>query len=173
MGRKSPLTDRQWEEVRLRRERGESRYSVAKTFGVSGTTIMSREKAGGGNVSAPEGGAVATTEAQSDGVVERHREEVNAVRERLYHGLRMHRRAGLDHDGQPINPESTGQAKMIGARQTLAMQIIAAAKLASDCLWNIHRIERQAWGLGAADDDKALSANITLYLPDNGRGPTP
>ncbi|MCX8085754.1 MAG: hypothetical protein N3C63_02505, partial [Rhodocyclaceae bacterium] len=59
-------------------------------------------------------------------------EETNAVRERLYAGLKAHKAALKKED------------------KVLAFEDLKAAKIASETIINIHKAERQAWGLDEA-----------------------
>lgn len=65
-------------------------------------------------------------------VIKRHRTEVNGIRERLYSGLKLHKEANTLE------------------QKKFAFCDIQAAKVASDALLNIHRIERQAWSIDEA-----------------------
>lgn len=62
-------------------------------------------------------------------VLERHREEVNAARERLYAGLAAHKAATTRADKQ------------------LAFEDLKAAKISAETLMLIQRMERISWGL--------------------------
>ncbi len=73
-------------------------------------------------------------------VIKRHRTEVNGIRERLYSGLQNHK-----------------VAKTLEQKR-LAFCDIQAAKVASDAMLNIHRLERQAWSI----DEAAMPENKSI-----------
>jgi hypothetical protein len=147
------LTADQWETVRAEREAGASFPELAARWGVSHQAIQKRAKAEGwsdgrdvgeivrrkaaekvaGVVAAcnPKKRAEAINAAadRSAEVIRRHQEESNAIRERLYAGLKAHRAAETKEDKQ------------------LAFEDLKAAKISSETLLNIHKAERQAWGL--------------------------
>lgn len=75
-------------------------------------------------------------------VEKRHREEPNAVRERLYAGLKAHKNADLVKDDKD---------KLMGKK--LAFEDLKAAKISSEALGNIHTLERKAWRLEDKPDE--------------------
>ena len=147
------LNKDQWEEARALRETGVSLSEVAARMGVDRAAVSrraKREKWSDGSdiqdevrrrVAAKVTGIVtegdpqkkaAAIDAEADKVVEvvrRHREETNAIRDRLYSGLKTHK-AATTH-----------------AEKRLAFEDLKAAKISSECLQNIHRMERVAWGI--------------------------
>ncbi len=161
MPRLSPDT---WETVRAEREAGASFPELSERFGVSHTAIIKRSKAEGWSdgqdvgaiirrkVSEKVSGIVSTENPKkkaeaidaaadrSAEVVRRHQEETNAVRERLYTGLKAHK-AAIDKE-----------------EKQLAFEDLKAAKISSETILNIHKAERQAWGL----DEAAAQPTITI-----------
>lgn len=146
------LSADQWETIRAEREAGASFPELAAKHGVSHQAIQKRAKAEGwgdgrdvgeiirrkvaekvSGVAAcnPKKRAEAIDAAadRSAEVIKRHQEESSAIRERLYAGLKAHRVAEAKEDKQ------------------LAFEDLKAAKIASETLLNIHKAERQAWGL--------------------------
>lgn len=147
------LSKDDWETIRARRETGVSFGMLAKEYNVSKTIIVTRStREGWGDGSdtieairrkATEKVTGVTTaqdtkkreeaidlEAEKLAKVEkRHREEPDAIRERLYTGLKRHREAQTKEEKQ------------------LAFEDLKAAKIASETLLNIHKAERQAWGM--------------------------
>lgn len=147
------LSADQWETIRAEREAGASFDTLAQRYGVSKTAIIKRAKAEGWSDGQDVGeiirrkvtekvtGVVTTgnpkkrAEAidaaadRSAEIIRRHQEESNAIRERLYAGLKAHRAAEAKEEKQ------------------LAFEDLKAAKIASETLLNIHKAERQAWGL--------------------------
>ena len=147
------LTRDQWETIRAEREAGASFGNLAQKYGVDKAAIVRRAKAEGWSdgtdvadvirrkvtekvagispVADPKKKAEAISAAADRGaeVIRRHQEESNAIRERLYAGLKAHRAAETKEDKQ------------------LAFEDLKAAKIASETLLNIHKAERQAWGL--------------------------
>ena len=152
------LTADTWETVRAEREAGATFDSLASQYGVSKTAIIKRSKAGAWEdgtdlaaairrkVTEKVSGVVTTANPKkkaeaidaaadrSAEVVKRHQEETNAVRERLYAGLKAHKAA--------MNKEE----------KVLAFEDLKAAKISSETILNIHKAERQAWNL---DDNKS------------------
>lgn len=149
------LSADQWETIRAEREAGASFDSLAKRFGVTKAAIIKHakaegwsdgtavadvirrkvtEKVSGVTVADPKKRAAAIDAAADRGaeLIRRHQEETNAVRERLYSGLKAHKAA--------LNKED----------KVLAFEDLKAAKIASETIINIHRAERQAWGLDEA-----------------------
>lgn len=150
------LTKEQWETIRAEREAGCSFPELAARHGVSHQAIQKRAKKGGWSggedvaevvrrkvaervaglqpKESPEKRAAAM-DAEADKVAEvvrRHRDETNAIRDRLYNGLKQHKAA-----------ENY-------AAKRLAFEDLKAAKISSECLQNIHRMERTAWGIDDA-----------------------
>lgn len=82
-----------------------------------------------------------------------HRDEPKIVRERLYTGIKGHR------------------AATNGADKKLAFQDLMAAKIASEVLLNLHRVERQAWGyesgmlLGDGSGSGAVCVEVIFVQP--------
>lgn len=154
------LSADQWETVRAEREAGASFPDLAARHGVSHQAISKRAKTEGWHdgedvaeairrkVAAKVAGVVAAANPQkraaaidaeadrSAEVLRRHREETNAVRERLYSGLREHK-----------------------AAKQLAFEGLKAAKISSETLLNIHKAERQAGGLEVKADAEIVIAN--------------
>ncbi len=122
------LTADQWETVRAEREAGASFPELAARWGVSHQAIQKRAKAEGWG-DGRDVGEIVRRKAASAEVIRRHQEETNAVRERLYAGLKAHKAALTKED------------------KVLAFEDLKAAKIASETIINIHRAERQAWGL--------------------------
>lgn len=158
------LTADIWATVRAEREAGATFRALADKFGVSDAAIVRRSQAEGwadgtdvaaairrkvsekvsGIVSGadPKKRAVAIDAAadRSAEVIKRHQDETNAVRERLYAGLKAHKAAVSKEDKQ------------------LAFEDLKAAKISSETLLNIHRAERQAWNL----DEKTERPEIII-----------
>ena len=152
-----------WDTIRAEREAGgQSFQDLAQKFGVSHTAIIKRAKAeawsngedvagvirrkvsekvsgivSGGN---PKKKAEAI-DSEAERVVEvvrRHRTEIVAVRDTLYAGLKAHKAALTKADKQT------------------AFEDLKAAKISSECMMNIHRLERQAWGLDNGETKDAI-----------------
>lgn len=158
------LTADQWETVRAEREAGSSFRELESRHGVSHQAIVKRAKAegwsNGEDVQAiirrkvaekvagfvAEANPVKKAAALNDAadrtaeVIRRHQEETNAVRERLYAGLRTHKSAQSRDE------------------KLLAFEDLKAAKISSETVLNIHRAERQAWGI----DDAAAQPTIVI-----------
>lgn len=160
------LTRDQWETIRAEREAGASFGDLAQKHGVDKAAIVRRAKAEGWGDGTDVAGVIrrkvtekvtekvtgispaadpkrkaAAIDAAADRgaeIIRRHQEESNAIRERLYAGLKAHRAA------------ETKEAKQ------LAFEDLKAAKIASETLLNIHRAERQAWGLDEAAGQPAI-----------------
>jgi hypothetical protein len=159
------LTADQWETVRAEREAGASFPALAAKWGVSHQAIQKRAKSEGwgdgqdvgeiirrkaaekvaGVVAAcnPKKRAEAINAAaeRSAEIIKRHQDETNAARERLYAGLKAHRAAETKEQKQ------------------LAFEDLKAAKIASETLLNIHKAERQAWGL----DEERGRADVVIH----------
>lgn len=169
------LTADQWESVRAEREAGASFPELAAKYGVSHQAIQKRAKAenwGDGSdvgesirrkVAEKVAGVVASCSPQKKAaaidaeaeraveVLRRHREETNAVRERLYAGLKAHKAAEAKADKQ------------------LAFEDLKAAKIASETIINIHKAERVAWGLDerqAAAAAPQMPSEIHIHFDD-------
>ncbi len=149
------LAKDQWETIRAEREAGASFGSLAIKYGVSKGAITNRagreqwadgkdvaaiirrrvsEKVSG-IVSADPVKKAAAIEAVTDKAVEvlkRHQDEPAAVRTMLESAIKAHKEA------------ESKEAK------ALAFDDLKAAKISSEVLLNLHRLERQAWNLDAA-----------------------
>lgn len=160
------LTADQWGTIRAEREAGASMSELAARFGIDKAAISRRAKAeewgdgtdvaevirrkvnekvnGISTTDAPKKRAEAISAAadRSAEVIKRHQDETNAVRERLYHGLKEHKAA--------VGKEA----------KQLAFEDLKAAKISSETLLNIHRAERQAWNL-----DTAVAGEIVIKNP--------
>lgn len=91
---------------------------TAKSHGIgTAVTFETREK------------ALESAASKLVAVIERHREEVNAARERLYAGIKAHKAATTRADKQ------------------LAFEDLKAAKISAETLLLIQRMERISWGL--------------------------
>jgi hypothetical protein len=88
--------------------------------------------------------AIATEADKVVAVIRRHCEEAATVREQLYAGLEAHKAAGTREE------------------KVLAFEDLKAAKISSETLLNLHKIERQAWGLDAAAQQQT---EITIKNP--------
>lgn len=150
------LTAAQWEDVRAEREAGASFPALASAHGISHQAIQARAKKEGwgdgtdaaaavrAKVAEKVAGVIASynpkkkaeaIDAAADRaaeVIRRHQEETNAIRDRLYSGLKLHKAAENKEQKQ------------------LAFEDLKAAKIASEALQNIHRLERQAWNIDSA-----------------------
>jgi hypothetical protein len=170
------LTKDQWETIRAERATGASFPELASRHGVSHQAIQKRAKKEGWSAAENVGseipkratekvaGIVATDnpkkkqeaiDAEAERIAEvqrRHREEPNAIRDRLYAGLKSHREAKSKEEKQ------------------LAFEDLKAAKISSECLLNIHKAERQAWNLDYQIDVKNLT---TEQLEELARGKMP
>jgi gas vesicle protein len=149
------LSADQWETIRAEREAGASLRDLAERHGITHQAIQKRAKAEewadgldvgdavrrkvaekvAGVVAAgnPQKRAKALDDAadRAAEVVRRHQDEPNSARERVYAGLKAHRAAVTKDEKQ------------------LAFEDLKAAKIASEALAIIHKMERQAWGLDA------------------------
>ena len=147
------LTADTWETIRAEREAGSSFPELAAKWGISHQAIQKRAKIGAWGDGQDVGQSVRRKVAEKVAglvvgcnpkkkaeaidaaadraaeVVRRHQDEPNAIRERLYAGLKAHKLAETKQEKQ------------------LAFEDLKAAKIASECMLNIHRAERQAWGL--------------------------
>lgn len=158
------LTADQWESARAMREAGASLDDVAEHYGVSRQAVMKTAKRDGwgdgsdisetirrkvtekvtGIVTScnpkKKAEAIEAAADKSAEVVRRHQDETNAVRERLYSGLKAHKAAETKEEKQ------------------LAFEDLKAAKISSETILNIHRAERQAWSL----DEAAAQPTIVI-----------
>jgi hypothetical protein len=75
-------------------------------------------------------------------VIQRHREEINAVRGLMYAGIREHK-----------------QAKTMIEKQ-VAFETLKAAKITSETVRNMHVSERKAWNLDGDNEDDAVEIII-------------
>lgn len=165
MPRLSKLNQEQWDTVRAEREAGCSFPDLAAKHGVSHQAIQKRAKKEGWSggedvaevvrrkVAEKVAGIVAAESPEKRAhamdaeagkvaeVVKRHREETNAIRDRLYSGLK------------------TQKAATTIAEKRLAFEDLKAAKISSECLQNIHRMERVAWGI---EDSSSASGEIKI-----------
>ena len=155
------LTQDQWAEVRAAREAGASISSLAREHGVDRKAIQRRIQAEGwsdGSDVAQEiqrrsaekvagivagdpkkkAQAIADEAERVVEVVRRHRTEIVAVRDTLYAGLKAHKAALSKADKQT------------------AFEDLKAAKISSECMMNIHRLERQAWGMDNGETKDAI-----------------
>jgi hypothetical protein len=146
------LTKDTWADVRAEREAGASFGELAAKYGVDKAAIVRRakseewgdgqdvsevirrkvtEKLTGTSPTAPEKKAAAIDAAadRAAEVVRRHQEETNAARERLYSGLKAHKVAITKDE------------------KVLAFEDLKAAKIASEALAIIQRLERINWGI--------------------------
>ena len=147
-----------WETVRAEREAGATMSALAEAFNVDKAAISRRAKAEGwgdgtdvaeavkrkinekingistGDLAKKKAEAIDAAADRAAEVIRRHQEESNAIRERLYSGLKAHKAAIIKED------------------KALAFEDLKAAKIASECMINIHRIERQAWGMDEAKE---------------------
>jgi hypothetical protein len=157
------LTQDQWATVKAEREVGASISGLATKYGIDKAAISRRAKAEGwgdgtdvadvirrkvnekingiSTADAPKKKAEAIDAAadRSAEVIRRHQEETNAVRERLYTGLKAHK-AAVDKEGKQ-----------------LAFEDLKAAKISSETVINIHRAERQAWGLDRSENEHTIT----------------
>lgn len=157
------LSKDEWESVRAARETGVSFNQLGRDFGIDKAAIMRRAKKEGWDdgadvqdairrQAAKKVSGIVTTgdlqkkaeaiDAEAEKLAEiqrRHREEPNAVRERLYAGLKAHK-AAVTREGKQ-----------------LAFEDLKAAKIASETLLNIHKAERQAWDMDYPIDVKSMS----------------
>jgi hypothetical protein len=151
------LTKDTWADVRAEREAGASFGELAAKYGVDRAAIHRRAKAEGwsdgqdvaeivrrkvnekvnaiSTAGDPKKRAAALDAAadRAAEVVRRHQEETNAARERLYSGLKAHKVAVTKDE------------------KVLAFEDLKAAKIASEALSIIQRLERINWGLEEAN----------------------
>jgi hypothetical protein len=146
------LSKETWADVRAEREAGASFGELASKYGVDKAAIVRRakaegwsdgqdvaeiirrkvtEKLTGTSPTAPEKKAAAINAAadRAAEIVKRHQEETNAARERLYSGLKAHKAAVTKEE------------------KVFAFEDLKAAKIASEALAIIQRLERINWGL--------------------------
>lgn len=158
-----------WEQIRAEREAGTPFSELAKRHSVSVGAIHKRAKAEGwgdgrdvaeiirrkanekvnGVVNAvsykKRAEAIDAAAERSAEIIKRHQDEVNAVRERLYAGLQAHKAAVTKEE------------------KALAFEDLKAAKIASETMLNIHRAERQAWGLETHTTSEIVIQNPRRY----------
>jgi len=164
------LTPEQWANIKIEREAGASLGFLSAKYGVSKTTIAQRAEREGWSDGSDAAETVrrkaqeklyelpdaaqkraAAIEAAADRAAEvlrRHQEETNAVRERLYAGLKAHREAKTR------------------AQKLLAFEDLKAAKIASETLINLQKIERINWGLdsyGGAKTEIVIERSYGVY----------
>lgn len=160
MPRPTPET---WSDIRAKREAGATFKSLSLEFGVSDAAIVKRAKAEGWGdgkdvaetirrkvsekvsaiVSADPVKKAREIDAAADraaDIIRRHQEEPETVRGMLYAGIETHQAA------------ESKEAK------ALAFEDLKAAKISSEVLLNIHRLERQAWNL---DEAAAVKVDLT------------
>lgn len=151
-----------WSDIRAKREAGATFKSLSLEFGLSDAAIVKRSKAEGwGNgqdvageirrkvsekVSEVSGDPakkareIDAAAARAAEVLKRHQEEPAAVRAMLYAGVKAHKEAVDKPD------------------KLLAFETLKAAKISSEILINLHRLERQAWNL---DETAAVKVDLT------------
>lgn len=151
-----------WEQIRAERETGASFGDLARKYGVNKAAIIRRAKKeewGNGEdvaeivrrkAAEKVTGIVTTGDPEKRAaeiraaaercaeIIRRHQEEPNAVRERVYAGLRAHREA------QTLE------------QKRLAFEDLKAAKIAAEALAIIHNIERRAWQLDAYNSGQEI-----------------
>ncbi len=158
------LTTDQWAEIRAEREAGASFGELAAKFGIDKAGIVRRAGREGwsdgsdvealirrkvtekvtGVVTVDPAKKAAAINAEADRaaeVVNRHREEPTAARERVYAGLKAHKAAIVKED------------------KALAFEDLKAAKIAAEALAIIQAMERKAWGL---DQGEAKQPTIVI-----------
>lgn len=170
------LSADQWETIRAEREAGASFGDLATKFGIDKAGIVRRaktegwgdgsdvedavrrkvtEKVTGLSPAADPKRKAAAIDDRAERIAEvlrRHCEEPKALRERLYAGLTAHRLAGDLED------------------KRLAFEDLKAAKISTEAMMNIHKIERQAWGIESAQQPtQPAGSGVVVYLPSNGR----
>lgn len=140
-----------WTRVRAQYETGADVSALARAHGVSRKAIQKRaateawtqdvepvirrkvaEKVAGvvaGATPKENASALDAEAGRRAAVKRRHQDEPDQIRERLYAGLRAHKAAKDRED------------------KALAFDDLKAAKISSECLLNIHKAERQAYGL--------------------------
>lgn len=153
------LSADEWGTIRAEREAGASFGELANRFDVSGPAIFKRAKKEGWGDGADVVDAVrkrvnekvngivngvdpqkkaAAIDAAADRVAEvlrRHQEEPGAVRAMLYGAIKSHKAAETKE------------------QKALAFDDMKAAKISSEVLLNIHRLERQAFNLEVASSE--------------------
>lgn len=174
MGRRSALTKEEWADVRAEREAGATFSVLAEKYKVDRAAIWRKAKneewGDGSNLGdayrdrvnakvhnvahvspAKKAAAIDAAAERAAEIVRRHQEEPGAVRAMLYGGIKRHKEAE--------NIES----------KRLAFEDLKAAKISSEVLLNLHRMERIAWGLDSPETPKGDSPRVICYLPSNGR----
>lgn len=157
-----------WAQIRAEYESGASANELGRKHGCSHTAVLKRarkedwkqdvEEAIRRRVSQKVSGVVsddlplkraAALDAEAERraeVVRRHREEPNAIRALVYEGLKKHKRARNR------------------TQRAAAFDDLKAAKITSETLQNLHRVERKAWGLDAeGDGDRAALGFIRSF----------
>ncbi len=146
------LSDETWAQIRAEREAGLSFGLLAARYGIDKAAIVRRAKREGWGDGADVAGEVrrkafakfagvtgtdpeksaeaidAVAEAAAD-VIRRHQQEAEQVRELLWRGLEEHRAAETLDD------------------KRLAFETLKAAKISSETLTNLQRMERISYGL--------------------------
>jgi hypothetical protein len=130
-----------WDSIKADYIRGIPLDELARKYGVRYKTILLKAKAKewGGEFRSAHKNNQDKAELKGNEIVTRHCNEANLVRERLYVGINRHRSA-LD---------------LISKK--LAYEDLRAAKLAVECLLLLHKIERQAYGIGKGDIDQIIT----------------
>lgn len=186
-----PLSDEEWEAIRVRYEAQELCPRIAEDFGITPERIRYRAKNKGwvrdvgrmeehqreleleqrnamarrrqelieeADAQACQAAGVENTQAliledarKLAAVKQRHRDEPTAIRERLYVALKAHREAATP------------------ASKRLAFDDLKAAKIASEIMLNLHKLERQAWGMTEEEDG---GSNVVVQVEYVERGRT-
>jgi hypothetical protein len=171
--RPSKLSKEQWEEIRARREVGETFSSIARSYDILSQTISKRaQKEGWGDGSevavlianrAREKALIrkdstaktkpefieeaATTTAE---ILIKHQWEAQQIRELLHSGIAKHKEAKTKTEKQ------------------LAFEDLKAAKISSEIMLNIHKAEQQAWNLTQSIPAEIVIKNPRTHLDDSG-----
>jgi hypothetical protein len=157
------LSPEDWEQIRAEREAGLSFRRLASRYGISKTAIIQRAKAegwgdgadvaelvrrkasarvAGVDITSPEKRAAAidlAAELAAD-VIRRHQAEAEQVRELFWRGL-----------------EASRAAETLDEKR-LAFETLKAAKISSETLANLQRMERVSYGL----DDHGGKTEIVI-----------
>lgn len=174
------LTQAQWAELKVARWTGKRVVELAREYGISHAAISKRAKAEAwlentdvesairrkvaekvtGIVTSDDAkkrDAALDSEAEKRAkVIERHRIEIDAVRERLYAGLAVHKSAS-----ERLKDRTDEKALRLAlAEKKIAFEDLKAAKISSECMQNIHLLEWTAWGLDTSLGPKDV-ANMT------------
>lgn len=163
-----------WERIRAEWEAGGSFRGLGKKHPVSYVTIkkhadkegwsrnleaqirkrVSEKVVGINDVSSKKQEQAIDAEAERRvAVIQRHRKEWDASRERLYAGLAAHKNASLREDGT----KETDQATIINNKK-LAFEDLKAAKISSEAMTLIQAGERRAWKI----DDEMMKPQSML-----------